>query len=117
MIEFLSIFKKSKKTKKQEIIAKAIVELGNSFLKRQLFYILPEEGKVKPSVSHINNGYCYQFAFELQSILKEHQIDSVYHEKNLRGIPHAFIQVDDLHYDSEVQNGIKNWKDLPVFQA
>jgi hypothetical protein len=94
-------------------ISKDIKLLSLDYLKLNKFYILPEEGNIKPNSSHINNGYCAAFA---EDIIKLYPSAEYYWEE-YNDIPHAFIKYNNKYYDSESPDGVDNWKDLPIYKG
>jgi hypothetical protein len=93
-------------------ISKDIKKLASDYLKLNRCYILPEEGNIKPNVSHINNGYCAQFASDIIKLYPSAE----YYWEEYKGIPHAFVKYNNKYYDSESPNGVLSWKDLPIFK-
>jgi hypothetical protein len=92
-------------------IARLIKKISAQMLAEGLYYILPEEGNIKPNVSHINNGCCGDFA----NRLLEH-IDGEYIRREEFGIPHAFVLYNGCYYDSESPYGVSDWRDLPIWK-
>lgn len=97
---------------KQLPISKDIEKLVQKFLSTGSFHILPTEGDVVPNASHINNGFCRVFAFEITKLYPT----AVYYEKTYLYIPHAFVKYCGKYYDSETPDGVRNWMDLPIFK-
>jgi hypothetical protein len=92
-------------------LAKLIKKISAQMLAEKLYFILPNEGKIKPNASHINNGCCAEFAKRLL----EH-IDGEYVWRVEFGIPHAFVLYKDRYYDSETPYGVSNWENLPIWK-
>ncbi len=65
----------------------------------------------------INSGYCHDFAYGLVRLVPGSEVwESDPVEDDPKSPVHAFVKVGSLYYDSETINGVKNWKDLPVFK-
>jgi hypothetical protein len=75
----------------EEVIRNEINKLVISYLKEGLFELLPHE-KIKPNASHINNGYCRLFAYDLSQNLNKYNIESVYHEVNYKEYATCFFR-------------------------
>ena len=101
------------KNSMNKIIQDEIKKLVTQYIEDKLFLLLDNE--TIPNASHINNGYCRSFAFDLVNALTLNKIDSVYQEVNYKGIPHAFVKIGEKYYDSECATGVKDWKRLPIF--
>jgi hypothetical protein len=99
------------------IVKREILNLRDLFLQEGLYDILPKENTTVPNYSHINNGYCYGFAANLMEELLRYGITVYCCEEDYKGIPHGFIRVNDLYFDSECPNGVKNWKELPIYRS
>lgn len=88
-----------------------IGKLADEMINEGSFYVLPDEGKVRPNRSHINNRFCGILASRLLEVLGEGELV----EKEFKGIPHSFVLYQGHYYDSEAPCGVKSWKDLPIF--
>lgn len=97
-------------------IANLIEEQNKFYLKNGIYHILPEEGNINPNPSHINNGFCYKYAYELQKKLSSLDINCEVMEIEHLEIPHAFIKINNLFYDSETPFGVDKYQNLPLFK-
>ena len=102
---------------KIKTIATLIETQNKIYLRDGYYHILPEEGNIKANPSHINNGFCYHYANDLHRELSSLEINCEIIEVNHLEIPHAFIKIDNLFYDSETPYGVKTYEELPLFSS
>lgn len=101
----------------KKIISKLIEEQNHLYLKSGIYFILPEEGKINPNPSHINNGFCYKYAYDLEKKLKAKNINCEVIGIEYLDVPHAFIKIENSYYDSETPNGVTHYLELPLFKS
>ena len=59
----------------------------------------------------INNGHCYDWA---RLAIQHCPSAQLFYVRRL--IPHAFIYLAGHWFDAQVPNGIKHWRQLPLFK-
>lgn len=68
----------------------------------------------RKSVSDINNGYCAVFTDYVEFVFTRKELLEICHTSN--PINHYFVKYDGKFYDAECLDGVKNYKDLPIFK-
>jgi len=67
------------------------------------------------SATEINRGQCEDFMIDLMQRLPDGAIErTVPFDSGLPG--HYWVEYQGKHYDSEAPEGVKDWKDLPIFR-
>ena len=66
------------------------------------------------TISEINNGYCWDFANDIWNYFP-HQCQMLDDGMFDYQYSHTFLKHNDLYYDAEEVEGVKNWLDLPLF--
>lgn len=68
--------------------------------------------------SHINNGYCADFATVIWEEFQHHCSVEILNNEDLTGEEylHTFMKYGGLFYDAEAPNGVSDWRDLPFFK-
>jgi hypothetical protein len=100
-----------------QIVEQIIKQLRDEFIEKKEYYILERDKGKTPDYSDINNGYCAYFAEDLIAKLDAVGIKSEYNWQSVyKHIPHAFVKVKDLYFDSECERGVSDWKQLPIYK-
>ena len=91
-------------------------DIREDMLCKKQYYILPSKfsDRTKPEYSDINNGYCREFAYRALGVFGH---NSVYHEIEFKGIPHAFVEFNGKYYDAECIDGADYYLELPIFKT
>lgn len=66
----------------------------------------------------INNGDCQHFAYELHNRVKGAEVFEVggfWMQEEVDEPSHFFIRFNNRYYDAETPQGVKDWKNLPIF--
>ncbi len=67
------------------------------------------------SATEINSGQCEEFMMDLIQRLPDDAIErTVPFDSHWPG--HYWVEYQGRHYDTEAPEGVKDWKDLPIFR-